>query len=140
MGVFSNVSALRLSELTASISDTLAMSSRKSSRVPGIKAPVAFGQNDEGFWWMKFQIDLHHPLAWHVVQELGHVINYLSINELLPTIFYPVSPPPYLNGGPDNFLSWVIEIKDKDFSPKLLAEWLEGRLPRPVDDLAQWEF
>ncbi|HWB91533.1 MAG TPA: hypothetical protein VG605_06760, partial [Puia sp.] len=65
-------------------------------------------------------------------------VNYISLEERLPTVFYPVFPPPYLNGGPE-FLSWVIESKDKEFSPALLSEWLEGRLPRPVDDLKQWK-
>ena len=74
-----------------------------------------------------------------MVQELGCVVNYISIEERLPTVFYPVSPAPYMNGGPREFLSWVIESKDKDFTPSTLAEWLEGRLPDPVDDLKQWE-
>ena len=51
----------------------------------------------------------------------------------------PVSPPPYMNGGVE-FLSWVIESTDPSFAPEKCAEWLEGRLPRPVDDLAQWEM
>ena len=87
---------------------------------------------------MKFSIDIENPLAWHVVQELGHVLNYLSLNERLPTTFKPVSPPPYMNGGPREFLSWVIEGSDKDTQPATVAEWLEGRLPRPVSDLEQW--
>jgi hypothetical protein len=109
-------------------------------RLPGIRLPIGKGQTEEGFWWVKFKFDLHHPLAWRIVQELGHVVNYLSINEKLPTVFYPVSPPPYMNGGPDEFLSWIIESKEKDFSPKLLSEWLEGRLPTPVDDLKEWDL
>ena len=109
-------------------------------RLPGVILPIGKGQTEEGLWWIKFQFDIDHPLAWRVVQELGHVVNYLSVNERLPTVFYPVSPPPYLNGGPDQFLSWIIESKNKDFSPKLLSEWLEGRLPRPVDDLDECEL
>ena len=109
------------------------------ARIPAVSADMGSGHDDEGFWWIKFKIDINHPLAWNVVQELGHVINYISLNEKLPTIFFPVSPPPYMNGGPKEFLAWVVETKDKDFSPKLLSEWLEGRLPRPVDDLTQWQ-
>jgi len=75
----------------------------------------------------------------NVVQELGHVLNYLSVNERLPTVFMPVSPPSYLNGGPKEFLSWVIECKDRDFKPETCAQWLEGRMPRPVDDEEQWK-
>ena len=87
---------------------------------------------------MKFGIDIDHPLAWNVVQEFGCVLNYLSVNERLSTVFMPVSPAPYLNGGPRQFLSWVIESKSTDFSASEAATWLEGRLPRPVEDQSQW--
>jgi len=105
-------------------------------RVPGIEF-ISSGDDEES-WWVKFAIDLDHELAWNVVQEFAHVLNYLSIDERLPTVFMPVSPPPYLNGGPKEFLSWVIECKERDFTPAKCAEWLEGRLPRPVDDLNSW--
>ncbi len=107
-------------------------------QVPAIQTPMASGVDDEGFWWVKFSMDIENEYAWHVVQELGCVVNYISIDERLPTVFYPVSPAPYMNGGPDEFLSWVIETKDKDFKPDTMREWLEGRLPQPVDDLEQW--
>src|SRR5262245_57792071 len=102
--------------------------------VPAIKGRIGHGFSDDGCWWIKFAIDITHPLAWRVVQELGHVLNYLSLDERLPTVFMPVSPPPYMNGGPSNFLSWVIESKNKEFGPETCAEWLEGRLPNPVTD------
>ena len=108
-------------------------------KVPAITNPISFGSEDNGKWWVKFTIDIQNPLAWNVVQELGHVLNYLSLNERLPTQFMPVSPPPYMNGGPEEFLSWVIESNDTEFRPGTIADWLEGRLPRPVDDLSQWE-
>jgi hypothetical protein len=38
-----------------------------------------------------------------VVQELGHVLNYVSVTEPLPTVFKPVSPPPYMNGDRRSF-------------------------------------
>jgi len=113
-------------------------------RIPAIEVSMrgckmGKGRFDNDNWWVKFSIDIKHPLAWSVVQELGNVLNYLSVNERLPTIFMPVSPPSYLNGGPREFLSWVIESKVPDFAPKTCLEWLEGRLPRPVDDLRQWK-
>lgn len=89
-------------------------------------------------WWVKFSIDLEHGLAWQVVQELAHVLNCLSLESKLPTVFYPVSPPPYLNGGPEAYLSWVIENTDGEFSPDLATQWLEGRLPNPVDIEEEW--
>jgi hypothetical protein len=108
------------------------------SRVPTIQLPIGMGHLDGGGWYVKFSIDVSNKLAWHVVQEFGHVLNYLSIEERLPTVFKPVSPPPYLNGGPKEFLSWVIECQDELFTPAKTAEWLDGRLPRPVDDISQW--
>ena len=111
-------------------------------RLPAIDLPVGRhsigrGTESDGRWWVKFSLDTEHELAWRVVQELGHVLNYLSVDDRLPTVFMPVSPPPYMNGGVE-FLSWVIEASDPAFTPALCAEWLEGRLPRPVTDLSQW--
>ena len=107
-------------------------------RIPCISGSIGKGSDESG-WWVKLTIDIEDSIAWHAVQELGHVLNYLSIDERLPTSFQPVSPPPYMNGGPREFLSWVIECPDLDFRPGTVAEWLEGRLPRPVEDLTQWD-
>ena len=109
------------------------------STVPSVR-DISSGLSEDGYWWVKFTIDIEHPLAWSVVQELGHVLNYVSLDERLPTVFMPVSPPPYMNGGPREFLSWVIESKRKDFKPEQCAKWLEGRLPRPVTDIEQWRI
>lgn len=107
-------------------------------KVPSIAGAIGSGFFENGCWWVKFAIDLDHPLAWSVVQELGHVLNYVSLDERLPTVFMPISPPPYMNGGPREYLSWVIESKNTNFTPEECTQWLEGRLPRPVDDPAQW--
>ena len=108
-------------------------------RVPAVQGSIGSGRFENGNWWVKFGLDIENPLAWHAVQELGCVLNYLSIDERLPTTFFPVSPAPYLNGGPHDFLSWVIESIEPDFTPGNAAEWLEARLPSPVDDLSQWQ-
>jgi len=110
-----------------------------SMRLPAGRRSIGSGTGEDGRWWVKFSLDTGHPLAWRVVQELGHVLNYLSLDDRLPTSFKPVSPPPYMNGGVE-FLSWVIEATDASFTPATCAEWLEGRLPRPVDDLDQWRL
>ena len=107
------------------------------SELPAVDPSIGHGSLSDGGWWVKLRLDIGHPLAWHVVQELGHVLNYVSLDERLPTIFMPVSPPPYLNGGPADFLSWVIEA-EAGFGPDLCREWLEGRLPRPVSDETSW--
>lgn len=107
-------------------------------KVPGITGTIGKGRLENGNWWVKFSIDITHPLAWSVVQEFGCVLNYISLNERLPTVFMPVSPAPYLNGGPSEFLSWVIESTDPTFKPGSAKKWLEGRLPQPVDDISMW--
>lgn len=95
------------------------------------------GIEDAG-WWVKFSLDVDHHLAWNTVQEIGYVLNELSLSERLPTVFKPVSPPPYLNGGPRDYLRWVIECDDREMRPGTIADWLEGRLPKPVEDEAAW--
>lgn len=109
------------------------------AKIPAVQGSISSGVSEHGLWWIKFQIDIEHPLAWQVVQEIGHVANYLSLDDRLPTVFYPVSAPPYLNGGPKDYLHWIIESTDAEFMPDVFREWLEGRLPQPVDDLDQWD-
>jgi hypothetical protein len=79
-------------------------------------------------------------LAWQTVQELGHVLNYISKNERLPTQFLPVSPPPYMNGEAKQFLAWVIQCNHPDFPPDVICDWLEARLPSPVEDIEKWNL
>lgn len=107
--------------------------------LPAGRKSIGYGSFEDGNWWIKFKLDTSHLLAWRHVQELGFVLNYLSTEERLPTVFKPVSPPPYLNGGVE-FLSWVIESCDPTFTPAQCAEWLIARLPNPVDSLDEWEF
>ena len=112
------------------------------SKIPSIQESRidAHGADGKDAWWFKFQIDVEHPLAWKTVQELGHVLNYLSTNERLPTQFFPVSPPPYMNGEPKEFLAWVIQCNHPDFTPDVVCDWLEARLPNPVEDESQWKI
>jgi hypothetical protein len=107
-------------------------------KIPAVENSIGYGV-DENRWWVKFTISINHPLAWSTVQELGFVLNYLSVDERLATVFYPVSPPPYLNGGPSDYLSWIIENTQDDFTADLTKQWLESRLPAPVDDEAAWQ-
>ena len=111
-------------------------------KVPSVQEAriMAHGADGEHAWWFKFSIDVEHALAWQTVQELGHVLNYLSTNERLPTLFFPVSPPPYMNGEAKDFLSWIIQCNHPEFSPDVVCDWLEARLPNPVDDESQWKI
>ena len=68
------------------------------------------------------------------------MLNYLSLNERLPTIFMPASPPPYMNGGPEESLSWVIECRDRACTADIVAQYLERRSPRPVKDRREWDL
>ena len=95
---------------------------------------IGKGRFQNGNWWVKFHSDIDHLLAWNVVQELSHVLNYLRAEDRRQPVFMPVSPSPYLNGGPYEYLSWVIESMAEGFEPKNSAEWLEGRLPQSVED------
>lgn len=109
-------------------------------RVPTITGTIGSGVVPSDRWWVKFRLDIHHALVWRVVQQLGHVLKALSHDERLPTTFHPVSPPPpYMNCGPDKFLSWVIELHVPGFAPVFCAEWLEGRAPSPVEERGAWD-
>jgi hypothetical protein len=108
------------------------------SKVPAIQPGIGHGLYEDKNWWVKFSLDLSNDLAWNVVQEFGHIFNSLSLEERIPAAFYPVSAPPYINGGPADYLYWIIESKDPDFSPDKAKEWLVGRLPNPVDNLEEW--
>jgi hypothetical protein len=108
------------------------------SKVPAVQPGITHGFYDDKNWWVKFSLDIENRLAWNVVQELGHIFNYLSLEDRLPTAFFPVSAPPYMNGGPYEFLYWIIDSKDLSFTPEKAMEWLEERLPNPVDNIAEW--
>jgi hypothetical protein len=107
-------------------------------RVPSVFGTIGKGRFADGRWWVVFTIDAAHVLAWRVVQEFAHVLNYRSMDGGRPLVFMPVFPPSHVNGDPRDSLGWVIESKDVAFSAKTCREWLEGRLPRPVDDPASW--
>lgn len=106
-------------------------------RVPGVRV-LSSDITPDAYWWVKFEVDIDHKLSWNVVQELGYVLNEISVTEKLPTVLKPVSPPPYMNGGPREFLSWVVESKFNYIDPNWILQELEGRLPNPVDDENAW--
>jgi hypothetical protein len=107
------------------------------TKIPCIEF-VATSKVGEPFWWLKFNIDINSKIAWSVVQELGHILNYLSSNDKLPTTFYPVSPPPYLNGGPKEFLSWVIEPVIPYVDSNNIYAYLVGRFPEDYNKEESW--
>ena len=54
------------------------------SKIPSVQKEriIAHGTDEQHAWWFKFSINVEHALAWQTVQELGHVLNYLSTNVL----------------------------------------------------------
>ena len=105
-------------------------------RIPAVKVSAHHIGRDER-WSIHLTVDIDNPLAWHVVQELGSVLNNLSLSAKAPTVFKPMSSPPYLNGGPRDYLYWLIESSNLA-TPRGIRQLLEGRMPRPVDDVSQW--
>jgi len=108
-------------------------------RLPAVEpsdVPSA-GEEADGAWWVRFAVDIDHELAWHTVQELAAVLNSLSADERLASLLKPLSPPPYLSGGPEECLSWIIEGAP-ELEPDVVAAALEARLPQPVEDEAAW--
>ncbi|GAB5407585.1 MAG: hypothetical protein Aurels2KO_58160 [Aureliella sp.] len=106
-------------------------------QIPGVDV-ISTSEPDEGRWWVKLQIDINSKTAWHVVQNLAFVLNEISVTETLPTTFKPTAPPPYLNGGPEEFLFWVIEADIPFLDPSVITAYLQQRLPDPVADEASW--
>ncbi len=45
-----------------------------------------------------------------------------------------------MNGEAKDFLAWVIECDHPEFSPDVVCDWLEARLPNPVEDESQWKI
>lgn len=107
-------------------------------KIPAMSGPIHWQRCDDGTWSVGFSLALEHPLAWSAVQELAYVLNTLSVSELLPTRFLPTAPPPYLNGPACWYLGWRIESTLPGIKPDEVLEWLEGRLPQPVDDESKW--
>jgi hypothetical protein len=105
--------------------------------IPSVQS-VSHSSLNNARWWIKFNIDINHPLSWCVVQNLGFVLNYISITERLPTVFMPTSPPPYLNGGPKYNLSWVIESTIDYVSPNYILSVLQNRLPQDIQNIDAW--
>ncbi len=46
-----------------------------------------------------------------------------------------------MNGEAKIFYQWVIQCSNHpEFSPDVVCDWLEARLPNPVDDESQWKI
>lgn len=107
--------------------------------LPSVQPSVGTSGPSEVRWWIKFSIARNHPLAWHVIQRLGWVLNYYSLDERFETTFHPISPPPDLNGGPE-FLSWVIEATLPLSNPDNVTRALRDAIPKPVKSESLWRL
>ncbi len=45
-----------------------------------------------------------------------------------------------MNGEAKQFLAWVIQCNHPDFPPDVICDWLEARLPSPVEDIEKWKI
>lgn len=106
--------------------------------LPSVEQGIGRSYPEDYFWWIKFSMDRTHPLVWHVIQRLGHVLNYISLEQRLDVVFKPVSPPPGLNGGPEH-LSWVIEATKRYVNPATVCKVLRPHLPANLSSEKQWK-
>ncbi len=109
-------------------------------KIPPVTGEISTGSDSYRPWWVEFSLDLDSPIAWNVIQEISHILNYASYDEELQSAFKPVSPPPYKSGGPGECLAWVIESRSENFSPDTCAVWLQNKLPEPIEDATAWEY
>ena len=107
------------------------------SHLPGIRW-VSSKVAENGWWYVKFSLDLNTKSSWHVVQGLAYVLNNLSLNESLPTVFFPTSSPPDMNGGPNDHLYWVIEPRNNDVDPSDILAALYSTFEFEVDSEEGW--
>lgn len=91
----------------------------------------------EDSWWVRFSLDIDSEIAWETVQEIAHALNDSANAGKPAALFYPISPAPAQSGGPEEFLSWVIEA-GADVDPASVAAWLESMLPNPVEESDAW--
>ena len=99
-------------------------------RLPAIDPAIGSGTGtgEGGLWWVKLIINIDRPMAWRIVQELGHVLNYVSLNERLPAISCRIAAP-----IPERRRAQFPVLGHRVIRPHLTpsdcAEWLEGRSP-----------
>jgi hypothetical protein len=96
------------------------------------------GEGNEQWWWVKFKLDLRHACSWLVIQQVAHVANNLSVSRKLPIVFYPTSPPVYLNGGPEQHLYWVIEVIRPPFDPSEVIRQAKPYFPDDPTSPTEW--
>ena len=82
-------------------------------RVPAVGEAIGTGDEEER-WWCKFSLDIGHPLAWRVVQELGHVLNYLSLEERPPTVFKGGFRGPWISCRNGRMMTTTTALPDDD--------------------------
>ena len=107
-------------------------------RIPAVSSVLSHGPDSYRQWWVELTIDIDSKIAWNIVQEISHILNYASYDEELKGVFKPVSPPSYKSGGPHDSLTWMIESRSADLTPDVCANWLVNRLPTPLEDESEW--
>jgi hypothetical protein len=104
---------------------------------PGVEW-VSSQQDESGFWWVKFHLDMNASASLIIIQALAYIFNGLSLNDPLPTVFFPSSSPPDMNGGPNQNLHWVIEPVGKDVSVSEIFTAIDSTLLIDVTSVEDW--
>jgi hypothetical protein len=105
--------------------------------IPCVKSVDCYDEMED-LWSCHIRMDLTHEIVWHLIQGIAFVINDTSITGKLPATFYPTSPPPYLNGGPYNYLHWIIRSESPEFIPDYCCEWFINRFPNNPEFNESW--
>ncbi len=107
------------------------------SKFPSVEW-VSSKQHDDGFWWVKFHLNMENPVSIVIVQALAHILNAKSLNDPLPTRFFPTSSPPYMNGGPKVHLHWVIEPFTHDVTVSDIFAAIDSTLLFDIESEVEW--
>jgi hypothetical protein len=118
------------------LQDDVLVLARFLHSIPGVE--FWSGKSDTQGWWVKFGIDPSSGISWHIVLELGHILNSFALRDPLPTVFKPVAPPPQGNNAALEDLAWVIECRKTNFSPIECATVLRQWGPSPASDRKAW--
>ncbi|MEM8706317.1 MAG: hypothetical protein AAGE98_07665 [Actinomycetota bacterium] len=102
-------------------------------RLPAVRGRVSTSADaiSTTGWWVSFRLDVDDPLAWRSIQEVGHALNGV-VGDGVDVWFGPTSTGPW-QGGPRDFLDWVICSPDGATRPGTVAKRLADAIPEPFD-------
>ena len=54
-------------------------------KIPSMTKPISFGSDDDGFWWVKFQLDITNELAWNIYVGSVYMMEQKHSSMALPS-------------------------------------------------------